>query len=158
MTIFRSTYPRVLVADDDPSIRNLVCTIVRREGLEVDSVSDGAEAIEQLEQHDYTLILLDLMMPKMDGFGVIEYLRSHRKGDKPVVLVITAYDDQRFKKVDPDIVAGVLHKPFEVSDLGSIIRLCARGGDQSLQEQMRLAMSRAVRDFAAGWGEGEREN
>ena len=63
---------RVLVADDDQSIRQLLCTIVRRERLEVDCVSDGQEAIDHLREHDYSVILLDLMMPRVDGFAVID--------------------------------------------------------------------------------------
>jgi len=116
--------PRVLVADDDRSIRQLVCTIVKREGIEVDCAADGAEAIRYLKHHAYAVILLDLMMPEVDGFGVIGYLKAHPPVPKPVVLVITAYADQKFKEVDPDVVAGVLRKPFEVADLGNIVRQC----------------------------------
>ena len=120
---------RVLVADDDQAIRQLVCTIVKREGLEVDCVADGAEAIEMLRRHDYAVLLIDLMMPRIDGFGVIEYLKSHPAKQKPVVLVITAYADQRFKQVDPTVVTGVVRKPFEVADLGTLVRLCVDGFD-----------------------------
>ena len=119
--------PRVLVADDDESIRQLVCTIVQREHFEVDCVGDGREAIEKLKQNEYSVILLDLMMPRLDGFAVIDYLREHPPMHKPIVIVITAYADQKFKDVDPEIVAGVLRKPFEVADLGILIRLCVQG-------------------------------
>jgi CheY-like chemotaxis protein len=122
---------RVLIADDDLAIRQLVCTIVRREGLEVDCVADGAEAIEKLQEHEYAVILLDLMMPRTDGFGVVEYLRTHPPSKKPVILVITAYADQKFKEVDPTIVAGVIRKPFEVADLGNLVRLCVHGFDNT---------------------------
>lgn len=118
---------KVLVADDDQSIRQLVSMIVRREGIEIDAACDGADAIEKLEQHEYAVILLDLMMPRVDGFGVVEYLREHPQSRKPVVLVVTAYADQKFKEVDPTIVSGVLRKPFEVADLGSIVSLCVAG-------------------------------
>src|SRR4051812_40775911 len=113
----RNREPRVLVADDDDSIRRLVCTIVKRERIAVDCVADGEQAIELLKQHEYAVILLDLMMPRVDGFGVIEYLKQHPPAVKPVILVITAYADQKFKEVDPDLVAGVLRKPFKVADL-----------------------------------------
>jgi len=119
--------PRVLVADDDQSIRQLLCTIVKREQLVVDCVGDGLQAIEMLKQHDYSLILLDLMMPRLDGFGVIDYLCDHPPLQKPIVLVITAYADQKFKDVDPDVVAGVLRKPFEVAELGGLIQSCVEG-------------------------------
>lgn len=127
--------PRVLVADDDPSIRQLVGTIVRRERLPVDVASDGAEAIALLEKHTYSVILLDLMMPRVDGFGVIEHLKEHPPARKPVILVVTAYADQTFKKVDPAIVAGVLRKPFEVADLGAIVRQCVTGYEQAIRQR-----------------------
>lgn len=125
---------RVLVADDDQAIRQLVCTIVKREGLEVDCAADGQEAIEMLRQHEYAVVLVDLMMPRVDGFGVIEYIRQHPTAYKPVVLVITAYADQKFKEVDPNVVTGVVRKPFEVADLGNLVRLCVYGYDEVLQD------------------------
>jgi two-component system response regulator PilR (NtrC family) len=140
--------PQVLIADDDQSIRQLVCTIVRREGFAVDCVADGREAIEKLKQHEYPVILLDLMMPRMDGFGVIDYLKKHPPRVKPVVLIITAYADQRFKQVDPDIVAGVIRKPFEVADLGRLVRLCLAGYDDELMQKLYVSRDRAIRDFA----------
>jgi CheY-like chemotaxis protein len=123
---------RILIADDDASIRQLLTTIVKRERLTVDSAVDGEDAIRKLRQHEYSVILLDLMMPNVDGFGVIDYLREHPPANKPVVLVITAYADQKFKRVDPDVVAGVVRKPFEVAELGSLVRLCAIGLDDHL--------------------------
>src|SRR5689334_16683542 len=108
MSTQNPTKARVLVADDDQSIRQLVCTVVKREKFDVDCVSDGLEAVEKLKQQDYAVILLDLMMPRLDGFGVIEYLKEHSPAQKPIVLVITAYADQKFKEVDSNIVAGIL--------------------------------------------------
>lgn len=140
--------PRVLVADDDQSIRQLVRTIVRRENIAVDSAIDGQDAIEKLQEKDYAVILLDLMMPRVDGFGVIEYLKAHPPKRKPVVLVITAYADQKFKDVDPEIVAGVLRKPFEVADLGNLVRLCIHGFDQARAEELLKAGDRSIREMA----------
>ena len=138
MNTAEKSAPRILIADDDHSIRQLLTTIVRRERLVVDVAADGAEAIEKLQEHEYAVILLDLMMPRVDGFGVIDYMRNHPPPNKPVVLVITAYADQKFKRVDPDIVAGVLRKPFEVGELGGLVRLCAVG----LEDELAARVSR----------------
>ena len=127
--------PRVLVADDDPSIRQLLGTIVRREGLQVDLAADGAEAIALLAKHSYSVILLDLMMPRVDGFGVVEHLRQNPPAHKPVVLVITAYADQKFKEVNPEVVAGVIRKPFEVGEVGNLVRQCVRGFQDGLRKR-----------------------
>lgn len=143
---------RILVADDDQSIRQLLGTIIQREGFHVDLVSDGTEAIEKLKAHQYAVILLDLMMPRLDGFEVIEYLKNHHGSIKPVVLVISAYADQRFKQVDPDVVAGVIRKPFEVAELGSMIRLCVKGLDEELSKKLHDSGDRAIREFAQKYG------
>ena len=134
---------RVLVADDDQAIRQLVCTIIKREGLEVDCAADGMEAIDFLRQHEYAVVLVDLMMPRVDGFGVIAHLRKHPPSYKPVVLVITAYADQKFKEVDPSIVTGVIRKPFEVADVGSIVRLCVSGFQEAVSEEPSFDDERA---------------
>jgi len=148
------THPiRILVADDDPSIRQLLSTVIRREGFEVDAAADGQEAINKLEGHNYAVILLDLMMPRRDGFEVIEYLRTHHGKSKPVVLVISAYADQRFTRVDPDVVAGVIRKPFEVAELGGMIRLCVKGLDEALSTRLYYSADRAVREFAQRFSE-----
>jgi len=140
---------RILLADDDHAIRQLVTTILRRERLTVDAAVDGIEAIDLLQRHEYAVILLDLMMPRVDGFGVIDYLARHPPAFKPVVLVITAYADQKFKQVNPDIVAGVIRKPFEVADLGALVRLCALGYDEELTQKLYLSNDPTIREFAA---------
>jgi len=121
---------RILVADDDHSIRQLLRTIIRREGFEADCVVDGQQAIDHLRRGEYAVVLLDLMMPNVNGFDVIRYLKEHSPVYKPVVLVISAYTDQAFRDVDPDIVAGVLRKPFEVADLAGLVRLCVNGFEE----------------------------
>jgi DNA-binding response OmpR family regulator len=136
---------RVLVADDDHSIRQLVCTIIQREGLEVDCAADGEEAIGFLKSKEYSVILLDLMMPRVDGFGVIEYLKAHTPARKPVVLVISAYADQRFKEVDPMMVAGVIRKPFEIADLGALVRYCVHGYQDATDALLRASEEPTLR-------------
>lgn len=139
---------RVLVADDDQAIRQLVSTIIQRERIQVDAAADGEEAIELLRKHDYAVILLDLMMPRLDGFGVVEYLRQNPPPVKPIVLIITAYADQKFKEVDPGVVAGVLRKPFEVADLGNLVRLCVNGYDSATHKRLTVSRDSAIREIA----------
>lgn len=152
-------YPRVLIADDDQAIRQLVCTIVKREGLDVDCVADGAEAIEKLREHEYAVVLVDLMMPRVDGFGVIEFMKNHPTAYKPVVLVISAYADQKFKEVDPNVVTGVIRKPFEVADLGNVVRLCVAGIDEAVKfEKSYESPAWQVPSKRAGAGNGSGAN
>ena len=141
---------RVLVADDDQSIRQLVSTIVKRERFTVDAASDGLEAIDCLKRHEYAVVLLDLMMPRMDGFGVIEWLKNNPPLIKPIVIVITAYADQRFKEVDAELVSGVLRKPFEVAELGDLVRACVNGFTEEVSQKLFFSKDRAIRDFVRG--------
>ena len=138
---------RVLIADDDPSIRRLLETLIRREQIGVDSASDGAEAIALLEKNEYGVILLDLMMPNVNGFGVIEWLRANPRQEKAVVFVISAYTDEAIRQVDTGIVAGVIHKPFDVSDVASLIRHIIHGWDEELARSLKRSRERAIREY-----------
>ena len=66
--------PRVLVADDETSIRTLVSKVLKRAGFEPVEAFDGQDAIEHLDREQYDVLVLDLMMPRVDGFGVVEHL------------------------------------------------------------------------------------
>jgi CheY-like chemotaxis protein len=105
-----------LVVDDDAAIRILVTKILDRCGFEVDAVSDGAVAIEQLMQHDYAVIILDLMMPRIDGFGVIHYLADRAPETFKRLIVMTAFGESVAEKICPPVVRFI-HKPFDVERL-----------------------------------------
>ncbi|HEY2321960.1 MAG TPA: response regulator, partial [Thermoanaerobaculia bacterium] len=95
---------RALVVDDDAAIRILVAKILRRHGFEVDAVPDGAAAIEHLMQHDYAVVVLDLMMPRIDGFGVIHYIADHAPQMFERIIVMTAYGPSIAEKICPPVV------------------------------------------------------
>jgi CheY-like chemotaxis protein len=67
---------RVLVVDDDAEIRDLLATVLRRRDLAVDCVADGGEAIAHLHRNTYAVVLLELFMPNVDGFAVLEAMRD----------------------------------------------------------------------------------
>ena len=112
--------PRVLVVDDEPAIRALVAKIVERAGLPVDTAADGAEAIEKMAHTRYAVVVLDLMMPRVDGFGVVEYVREHIN-PKPALIVATAGDIHAVRSLDGTTVHSVVRKPFEIDVLGELI-------------------------------------
>lgn len=116
---------RVLVVDDEPAIRALVTKIVERAGFPVDSARDGADAIEKLEHHEYAVVVLDLMMPNIDGFGLIDYLRK-RRNERPAVIVISAGDPGAFRQLDGSMVHSIVRKPFDIDVLGDLITAAAR--------------------------------
>jgi CheY-like chemotaxis protein len=103
---------RVLVVDDDDAIRALLCTILRRRGISVDSARNGADALDRCEHCRYAVILLDLMMPQVNGYQVLDEFARRRREDRPLILVLTAGAEPR--NLSPDLVAGTLRKPFDV--------------------------------------------
>lgn len=82
---------RLLYADDEEELRELVKTHLSLEGYDVVTVSDGHEAVEVLMKEHFDLVLLDLKMPRMDGFAVLKFL-STRKNSPPVIM-LTGLDD-----------------------------------------------------------------
>jgi CheY-like chemotaxis protein len=119
---------RALVVDDDPAIRILVTRILSRHGFTVDSAKDGGEAIEQILQHEYAVITLDLMMPRIDGVAVVKYLSEHRPETLAKVIVMTAYGGRAHEKVCPPVVRFI-EKPFEIEALLAEAALAAGGAE-----------------------------
>ncbi len=117
---------RVLVVDDEPAIRALVAKIVERSGLAVDTASNGADAIAKMDAQQYAVVVVDLMMPVLDGYGVVDYVRSIR-GHRPVVIVISAGDSSLLRQLDGSVVHSILRKPFDIDVLGDLIVAAARG-------------------------------
>ena len=120
-----SVPPRVLVVDDEPAIRALLAKIVERAGLGVDTAVDGAEAIEKMTQQAYAVVVLDLMMPRVDGFGVVAHVKDNMK-IKPALIVATAGDLSAVRQLDGAIVHSVVRKPFEIDVLGELIVAAAK--------------------------------
>jgi CheY-like chemotaxis protein len=107
---------RALVVDDDAGIRILVKHILARNNFSVDLARDGAEAIEKLTQQDYDVIVLDIMMPRIDGSGVVEYLSKFQPENIARVIVMTAFGSSAFNRVSPP-VGRILEKPFDINHL-----------------------------------------
>jgi len=106
----------VLVVDDDVAIRTLVTRVFARRGDKVTSAVDGDAAIDCLKLHSFDLVVLDLMMPRTDGFGVLAYL-STLDGNRPKIIVMTAAVPGLVDKVPEELVVGVLGKPFDLHAL-----------------------------------------
>lgn len=119
------TTPSVLIVDDDPGIRPLLSAVCTRIGFECDSASDGVEAVEKIQAKHFDLVLLDLMMPRMNGYEVIDFLRSTKH--PPKVIVLTAQGTRQTSTIEPDAMIGaVLHKPFDLEALVEVIKTIAK--------------------------------
>ena len=117
--------PRVLLADDNEAIRTLIVALLRNEFL-VDVVTNGVEAIEKLKSRNYSVILLDLLMPVLDGYGVLDFLVAEHPEMLPHVMVVTAsLSPREMDRVHQYQVCHVVSKPFEVEVLQALVRQCA---------------------------------
>lgn len=111
---------KLLVVDDDDAIRTMVSKILERVGYAVEVARDGQDAIDKLEQSEYDGMLLDLMMPRVDGFGVIDHLRRANPEFLRRVVVMTAFTGAARDRVDPS--CALLAKPFDVDELVGLVR------------------------------------
>ena len=121
---FPHTRPHALVVDDDAAIRVLLTRILTRRGFIVDAAHDGAEAIEHIAHAEYAVIILDLMMPRVDGVGVIRYLNEYHPAMLQKVIVISAFGASAREQVCPPVVRFV-EKPFDVDTLLAQASECA---------------------------------
>jgi DNA-binding response OmpR family regulator len=113
----------ILVVDDDDAIRALLQTVLRRRGFRVEGARNGVDALEQLAAKPYALVVLDLMMPRMSGYELLDHLSRQSIMSRPRVLVLTAGLDTRLIPLDAatDLVIGTVHKPFDIEMLIDIV-------------------------------------
>ena len=110
--------PRILVADDDDGLRQLLRLILTREGFEVFEAASGEQALALAVAVDPAVILLDVMMPGMDGYDVCRRLKNdQRTGDVPVVFVSAAEDVMRRNELHKLGAAACIQKPIGPRDL-----------------------------------------
>jgi two-component system, chemotaxis family, chemotaxis protein CheY len=108
----------ILVIDDDPSILATVAEVLADEGYSVHTASNGAEGLATLKEHIPTLVLLDMRMPVLDGWGFVRAL--HERGIKLPIVVMTAAQDARKWGQEIGAVES-LAKPFDLINLLSIV-------------------------------------
>jgi len=114
----------ILAADDDPQLLRLVTRNLQLEGYEVIAVSDGQQALTQIEDHAPTLVLLDIMMPKLDGFSVTQRVRTF---STVPIIIVTARGQDQDKIRGLDLGADdYLTKPFSVDELLARVRATLR--------------------------------
>ncbi|HET8772131.1 MAG TPA: protein kinase [Thermoanaerobaculia bacterium] len=112
---------RALVADDDPATRYLLGSVLQRHQIAYDEAANGADAVKFLKANEYAFVFLDLLMPRVDGWGVLDYLRNHRRTRMPRTFIVTGVLNQKLSTADQDIVAGLLYKPLDVSQVEKLV-------------------------------------
>ena len=144
---------RVLVADDDRAIRESLARALELEGYDVATVADGVETLTRVRRDDFDALVVDVMMPGVDGLAVCRVLRA--EGDRTPVLMLTA------RVETPDRVAGLdagaddyLSKPFELDELlarlRALLRRAAPGPDRA-DDALRVAALRVDPAARRAW-------
>jgi DNA-binding response OmpR family regulator len=126
---------RVLLVDDEPMVRDVLARYLERGGFEVEAVGDGERALAAFEAHRPDLVLLDLMLPRVDGFEVFRQIRAH--GDSPVIM-ITARGQTTDRVVGLEIGADdYVSKPFSPREVVARVRSVLRrsNGDRSAPQR-----------------------
>lgn len=125
---------KIMIVDDDAYIRELLTALLRQEGFDVYEAADGVEALQLLESVNADLIILDIMMPHMDGWTLCQELRAHY--DKPLLMLTakgeTAHKVRGFELGTDDYLV----KPFEPIEL--VVRV------KALLKRYRIAVSQTV--------------
>lgn len=115
----------MLVVEDDAAIRRLVKMVLEREGYRVEVASDGLEAVLKLGVMEYAAIILDLMMPNLDGFVLIETLAANDPLRLRRIIVTSAASPSVIRERMKGSPFDLLPKPFDIGDLTRVVRTCA---------------------------------
>lgn len=136
---------RLLLAEDEKALSKALVTILERNNYSVDAVDDGQAALDYLEADNYDGVILDIMMPKVDGITVLKTIRS--SGNRIPVLMLTAKAEVDDKVLGLDAGANdYLTKPFHTQELLARIRAMTRA--QTTQTDSRLQMGNVTLDCA----------
>ena len=110
--------PKILVIDDDASIRQLVSDVLEVEGYEVNTAEDGYAGLRAIDANRPHCVVLDVMMPGLDGHAVLQRIRASEGGpDLPVVMLTAAADDAQAWRAWTEGVDYFLAKPFDPEEL-----------------------------------------
>jgi len=140
----------ILIADDDTSVRKLLALLAQRAGYEVDEAADGTAALERLRGRDYLVLLLDLMMPDVDGDSIVERLRSSVR--RPAVIVVVAYPATGIEgRFEPDVVDAVIHEPYDVDMISTVIMSLAGAVQQKSVDDTVRTRTRKQQTAAEGF-------
>ncbi|MCL5045338.1 MAG: response regulator transcription factor [Actinobacteria bacterium] len=128
--------PRVLVVDDDPHITSIIKLYLEKEGFLVSVAGDGSEALKLIDQLEPDVVVLDIMMPKVDGLQVCRRVRLTRR--TPIIM-LTAKGEVEDRILGLDLGADdYLTKPFSVRELVSRIKAILRRVDRDIPEADRV--------------------
>ena len=118
---------RILVIDDEPDIVELVSYNLKKEGFMVSSASDGEEALEKIKKEDFNLVILDLMLPGIQGMELCRMIRKNQKTDRLPIIMLTAKGEEIDRILGLEIGADdYIAKPFSPRELVARVKAVLR--------------------------------
>ncbi len=136
----------ILIADDDPQLLRLVARNLQLEDYDVLVASDGKQALEQIEHHALDLVLLDVMMPRMDGFAVCQRVREF---SAVPIIIMTARGQDQDKVRGLDLGADdYLIKPFGIEELLARVRAVLRRAQFTASEQAHTMRTATISELS----------
>lgn len=118
---------KLLLADDDRDLEPLVRVMLKGRGFRIETAHNGADALELMEKGKYAVVLLDLMMPKMNGIDVIEHLALRSPDLARRIIIVTAADPKLLRSLDRSSIGGVILKPFDINVMMDLVEQVADG-------------------------------
>src|SRR5215212_2378832 len=142
----RGVRRRILLVEDDPKTRETVALYLRREGHEVVTADDGVRALEAAHEHEPHLVVLDLMLPRMDGLAVCRALRESPL--RPGIIMVTARTTEQDKLTGLDLGADdYVTKPFSPRELMARVRaVLRRAAEEDVVEIAGITVDRILRE------------
>jgi len=145
--VIRMTDPRILIVDDEALIRALIKDYMSLENYSTDEAADGQQALEQIEQIKYDLIILDVMMPKMDGWTVV---REIRKQSKVPIIMLTARGEEYDKLLGFELgIDDYMVKPFSPKELLARMKAIIRRSSTRTESDDQALFAGLKLDFLA---------
>ncbi|UAB79550.1 response regulator [Erythrobacter sp. SCSIO 43205] len=122
----QSSKVRVLTVDDSASMRALLRAALSSNGFDVEQAEDGQEALEWLATNEVDVVLTDINMPRLDGFGLIEKLRETAlHADRPILVLTTESSEEKKARAKNAGATGWIVKPFDAAKLTAALRRVA---------------------------------
>ncbi len=140
---------RILVVEDEPNLREALCEILKNRGFECDTVSDGKKGLHAAMSGLFDVIILDVMLPKLDGFAV---LKKMRKNDilTPVIITTALGADDNIQKGLSLGASAYVTKPFNVDDLVSKIRAVTGANEDDIIQLGDICLNSETSTVAIG--------
>jgi DNA-binding response OmpR family regulator len=135
---------RLLIVDDDRAIRSLPATVAKRAGFSVDLAKDGVDALEMLDQSAYDIAIVDLMMPRLSGYELVQKISA--RNPRPAVIVATALTNGDTKSLEDSMVRRVIRKPFDIEAVAkALIETAVQVAQERSAEPIPIAPPEAAK-------------